>query len=143
MFGNFLKNCQFALADAQGRGIMLLQEEFKLFLYQYSIYRMVPGVQPVLIARITRRWSWGSTGNYDIRIFNPPGLAVTCAGQWPAQFTLYSQGRIAAAVNKEMFSFSEKYQVIISPGQDLLLFLYLACCIDRIHHEVEEKRRNR
>ena len=133
-------NCQFALADARGRGIMVLQEEFKLFLYEYSIYRMVPGLQPVLIARITRRWSWGSTGNYDVRVFNPPGLGVTCSGRWPAQFTLYSQGRKAAVVSKQMFTLSDQYRVTVLPGHDLLLFLSLACCIDRIHHEVEAKR---
>ena len=142
MFGTMLKNCQFALADARGRAVMLLQEEFKLFLYEYSIYRIVPGLQPVLIARITRRWSWGSTGDYGVRVFNPPGLGVTCSGRWPAQFTLHSQGRRAADVNKKMFTLSDKYKVTVQPGHDLLLFLSLACCIDRIHHEVEEKRNN-
>ena len=43
---------------------------------------------------------------------------------------------------KEIFSFTDKYHVTIAPNADVLLYIGIACAIDRIHHEVEDARRS-
>jgi len=42
-----------------------------------------------------------------------------------------------------MFSFTDTYHVQITAHADVLLFIGIACAIDRIHHEVEDERRRR
>ena len=75
-----------------------------------------------------------------------PGITgpIGCSGRWPSQFTLFtSQGGVAATVNKQMFSWTDKYHVEVAAHQDVLLFIGIACAIDRIHHEVEDERARR
>ena len=50
---------------------------------------------------------------------------------------------VDSGVDKQLFSFTDKYHVHISPNTDVLLFLGIACAIDRIHHEVEDERERR
>ena len=68
---------------------------------------------------------------------------VTCYGSWPAQFSLTANGVLVCRVEKQIFSLTDKYHVHISPNTDCLLFLGIACAIDRIHHEVEDERQRR
>jgi hypothetical protein len=42
-----------------------------------------------------------------------------------------------------MTTWYTREQVAISPGMDVLLYLAIATCIDRIHHEVERAAQNR
>ena len=64
-------------------------------------------------------------------------------GRWPSQFTLHVNGAVAATVDKQLFRLTDTYHVDIAAGADVLLYLGIACAIDRIHHEVEDERARR
>ena len=67
---------------------------------------------------------------------------IQCHGRWSNQFTL---GNTAvgtfATVDNQLFAFTDTYNVRVEAGQDCLLFIGIMCAIDRIHYEVEDKRR--
>merc|ERR1711865_951591 len=75
------------------------------------------------------------------------GLAISCQGTWPSQFSLHQMGPggsiCAATVSKKLFAWSDTYDIQLAPGTDVLLYLGIAVAIDRIPHEVEEKHRSR
>ena len=115
-----MDDCNFAMTDSHGRAVMLWEEDFSQFTSQCTIYRVVSGSQPVQIARITER-----EGDYSVRVFNPPRLGVTCESDGNENFIFFSQGREAATI-------LECKVVTVQPGHDLLLFLSLAYCVDRL-----------
>jgi len=126
---------------------MLLQERFRWASYEYDLFRIDPRTgQPIPVCKILREWGanlFQITDQYSVQLF-PAAAAhcvVHCQGRWPNQFSLSVNGRPAATVSKEMFSFTDQYQISMAPNVDVLLFIGIACGIDRIHHEVEEKRR--
>ena len=49
----------------------------------------------------------------------------------------------APAGAPQVFSLTDTYHVEVAAGADALLYLGVACAIDRIHHEVEDERRRR
>ena len=57
-------------------------------------------------------------------------------------FDIQSDGVLGARVHKEMFSFNDSYDLVVGPNQDVLLMMGIACCIDRIHEEIERSRRD-
>jgi len=139
------KNCHFIITNMAGEPMLILQETFAWMDYKYDLYRIDPKTNvPISVCHIRRHWTpFAFTGNYSITLYgfmasHPP---ITCNGKWPYNFTLYTGAAMAATVEKKMFSFTDTYRVTISPHQDVLLFLGIACAIDRIHHEIEDRRR--
>ena len=68
---------------------------------------------------------------------------VACTGNWLNHFTLTAGGVLAANVDKKFFALADTYHVRVAPQMDVLLFVGIACAIDRIHHEVEDERERR
>ena len=99
----------------------------------------------VPVCRIIRQWTlFNPVDQYVIQHFNHFLTGhVECYGSWPAQFTLTANGAVVCRVEKQLFSFTDKYRVHIAPHTDCLLFVGIACAIDRIHHEVEDERARR
>ena len=99
----------------------------------------------VPVCRIIRQWTFFDiTDHYVVQHFNQFVTgAVECHGSWPAQFSLTANGVLVARVEKQFFSWTDTYRVRISPHTDCLLFLGIACAIDRIHHEVQDEHRRR
>ena len=97
------------------------------------------------VCRVTRRWSFCITDQYDVQLSGPMAHhpPVMCQGRWPNQFTLGGPGGVFATVDKKMFAWADTYHVQVAAGQDVLLFLAISCAIDRIHHEVEDARARR
>ena len=97
------------------------------------------------VCRIVRQWTlFRITDQYEITHFNHFVTGhVVCQGRWPNQFSLAANGILAARVDKQLFSLTDKYHVHVSSNTDVLLFLGIACAIDRIHHEVEDERERR
>jgi len=138
------KNCHFIITNMAGEPMLILQETFAWMDYKYDLYRIDPKTNvPISVCHIRRHWTpFAFAGNYSITLYgfmasHPP---ITCNGKWPYNFTLYTGAAMAATVEKKMFSFTDTYRVTISPHQDVLLFLGIACAIDRIHHEIEDRR---
>ena len=150
LFGEMFRNCHFAITTMAGEPLLSLQEHFSWMNYKYDLARVDPrtgGTVP--LCRVVRQWTmFAVTDVYTIELFTAGlgmtgGAGVACSGRWPNQFTLSMNGGIAATVDKKMFSFTDKYHVQLAPGMDALLFLGIACAIDRIHHEVEDERSRR
>lgn len=148
IFGEMFKNAQFSICTMRGEPLMLLQENFRWASYEYDLFRIDPrNNQPIPVCKILREWGANFltvTDQFHVQLFPAAAAhgAVQCSGRWPNQFTLGLNGMPVATVDKEMFTISDKYHVSFAPNVDVLLFIGIACAIDRIHHEVEAKRRN-
>jgi uncharacterized protein YxjI len=147
MFGEMLKNCQFSICTMGGEPLMLLQETFRWASWEYNLFRIDPRTgKGIPVCKILREWGANFmrfTDQYEVQLFPAAAAhgAVECSGKWPNQFTLGLNGASVATVNKELFAFTDRYHVMLRPNVDVLLFIGIACAIDRIHHEVEDKRR--
>ena len=150
ILSSLLQNCQFSLATLAGQPLMFLQEEFQFFTYRYSIYRTTPTGHQLLICTIVRKVMASmmtATDQYSIELHDHAAhpFAISCSGSWPNSFTLIQRGHagsvVAATVTKKIFSMVDTYNVCVAPNVDVLLFLGIATAIDRIHHEVEDRRR--
>lgn len=147
-WGEIFKSCNFVITTNSGEPLLVLQETFSWMDYKYDLYRLDPKVpgHHIPVAHIRRHWTLFSfNDNYSVTLYGPMAShpPVICKGSWPDMFSLISNGVPVASVEKRLLSFTDKYKVEIAPGQDCLLFLGIACAIDRIHHEVEEARRRR
>mmetsp|Transcript_128954 Transcript_128954/g.223734 ORF Transcript_128954/g.223734 Transcript_128954/m.223734 type:complete len:426 (+) Transcript_128954:66-1343(+) len=147
MFGELFKNCQFSICTMRGEPLMLLQENFRWASWEYDLFRMDPRTgQGIPVCKILREWGANfmrMTDQFEVQLF-PAAAAhgiVQCSGRWPNQFTLGLNGVPVASVDKQMFAFTDKYHVLLAPNIDVLLFIGIACAIDRIHHEVEDTRK--
>jgi hypothetical protein len=90
---------------------------------------------------------------------NPPAPGAIqpqhcrAVGRWPASFDVMADGarpptrlfrttadRLphgrAGHIQKELFSFSDRYDLVVGPHQDVLLMMAITACIDRIHEEI-------
>lgn len=148
LFGEMFKNAQFTICTARGEPLLLMQEQFRWASYEYLLYRIDPRNprEPIQVCRVIREWGNNFlriTDQYDVHL--SPAMAgvgsIQCQGRWPNQFTISNNGRPVATIDKQLFSWTDKYHILIAPHNDLLLFIGIACAIDRIHHEVEDKRR--
>jgi uncharacterized protein YxjI len=57
------------------------------------------------------------------------------------EFEIRSGGAVLAQVSRSWFRMRDTYGVDVAPGQDDALMLAVAVCLDRIHHDEEERRR--
>ena len=146
-FGEIFKSCHFVISNMSGEPLLALEESFSWMDYKYDLFRFDPKTNmQIPVCRIRRHWTMFSfNDNYSVQLYGPMAHhpVVQCNGRWPNKFTLLSGGNAVATVEKQIFSFTDKYHVQIAPNQDCLLFLGIACAIDRIHHEVEDERRRR
>eukprot|EP00750_Incisomonas_marina_P021981 INCI4811.1.p1 GENE.INCI4811.1~~INCI4811.1.p1 ORF type:complete len:586 (+),score=79.60 INCI4811.1:72-1760(+) len=68
-WGQMFRNCQFSITDMSNRALVILQENFVFFTYQYTIFRISTAGQPVQLARITLTFSWGSRDQCVCRVY--------------------------------------------------------------------------
>jgi len=146
IFGEAFKNCQFVISNMQGQPLLLLQEKFHMRSYEYELLRIDPRMGPIPMCKILRDWShnlFHITDQYELQLHAPMAALgrIQCQGSWPSQFTLSCNGAPMATVSKEFFAVRDKYQVSLAPNCDVLLCIGVACAIDRIHHEVEDRKR--
>ena len=115
--------------------------------YEYDLFRVDPRTRAhVPVCRIVRQWTlFDPRDHYVIQHFSNTGLhgPIQCAGSWLNRFTLSAGGVLACTVDKKLFALTDTYRVRVAPGMDVLLFVGIACAIDRIHHEVEDERERR
>jgi len=63
---------------------------------------------------------------------------VRCEGNWlESDFTFWVQGvpGVAATVSKKFFTATDQYAIEVAANQDILFFVALTVCIDRMHHK--------
>ena len=145
-FGELFKNAHFAITTMSGEVLLVLQEKFRCMNFEYDLFRIDPRTRMhVPVCKIVRSCVDNFlriNDKYRIEHYNQVGLhgTVTCSGSWPNQFTLLAGGAVVASVNKQLVSLTDTYHVQIAAHTDVLLFVGIACAIDRIHHEVEDER---
>jgi uncharacterized protein YxjI len=59
------------------------------------------------------------------------------------EFEIRWDGTVLAQISRSWFRLRDTYGVDIAPGQDDALILSVAVCLDRIHHDEQEERRDR
>ncbi|HEY0717067.1 MAG TPA: LURP-one-related family protein [Streptosporangiaceae bacterium] len=57
------------------------------------------------------------------------------------EFDIQASGRVVAHISRSWFRMRDTYGVEIAPGENDALLLAIAVCLDRIHHDEEERRR--
>jgi uncharacterized protein YxjI len=57
------------------------------------------------------------------------------------EFDILAGGQPIAHVSRSWFRLRDTYGVEVAPGENDALILAIAVCLDRIHHDEEEKRR--
>jgi uncharacterized protein YxjI len=57
------------------------------------------------------------------------------------EFEIRSGGMVLAQISRSWFRIRDTYGVDVAPGQDDALFLAIAVCLDRIHHDEQEEQR--
>jgi uncharacterized protein YxjI len=56
------------------------------------------------------------------------------------EFEIRSGGTVLAQISRSWFRMRDTYGVDVAPGEDDALLLAVAVCLDRIHHDEEERR---
>jgi uncharacterized protein YxjI len=56
-------------------------------------------------------------------------------------FEIRDGRQVVAQVSRSWFRIRDTYGVDVAPGENDALFVAIAICLDRIHHEEEERRR--
>ena len=66
---------------------------------------------------------------------------IECNGQWPKKFTFEAcrKNGIQELASVQKINF-KKWKLNVSAGEDVLLFLGIACAIDRISHEAKKRK---
>jgi len=145
LFGELFKDAHFTITTMAGEPLLAMQENFRWRNYEYDLFRIDPRTRAhISICRIVRQSSLiAHTDQYVIQHVNHLGGPghVECSGRWPYRFSLRTGGGLAAQVKKQFSPLTDTYEVEVAPNMDCLLFLGIACAIDRIHHEVEDARR--
>ena len=57
------------------------------------------------------------------------------------EFEIVAGGQLLARVSRAWFRLRDTYGVEVVPGQDDALFIAIAVCLDRIHHDEQEEHR--
>jgi len=147
VFGELFRNAHFTITTMSREPLLVLQENFRWMNYEYDLLRIDSRTRAhVPVCRVLRQWTpFDPRDHYVIQHFNNVGIngPVMCSGSWLNTFTLTAGGVLAAHVDKKLFSFTDTYRVRVTPQMDVLLFIGIACAIDRIHHEVEDEKERR
>ena len=56
------------------------------------------------------------------------------------EFEITANGQVLAQISRSWFRLRDTYGVDVAPGQDDALLLSVAVCLDRIHHDEQERR---
>jgi uncharacterized protein YxjI len=59
------------------------------------------------------------------------------------EFEIRAGGMVLAQISRSWFRIRDTYGVDVAPGQDDALILAIAVCLDRIHHDEQQQRRDR
>lgn len=69
------------------------------------------------------------------------GSQLEAAGNlFDMEFEILAGGQPLARISRAWFRLRDTYGVEVAPGQDDALFIAIAVCLDRIHHDEQERR---
>jgi len=100
-----------------------------------------PAMTAVPICRIARKGCKLTLHNrYEVQLLGETAKnssSIQCNGKWPKSFTFEASGKELATVHKTI---GKKWQLNVSAGGDVLLFIGITCAIDRMMHEAAERK---
>ncbi|ELR19075.1 uncharacterized protein ACA1_236630 [Acanthamoeba castellanii str. Neff] len=148
-------DCQYAILNMQGEPLILLQECWKFMSLKFKIYSILTDEcgqrrQHMFKMCSIKRTSIFGIVEYVIRMATPSTARdcrpcrkslIKCDGSWGDWNTSFSVGRYETARVSRNFAFmtTGDYDIHVSPGQDVILYLALAVCIDKMHYEATRK----
>lgn len=148
-------DCQYAILNMQGEPLILLQECWKFMSLKFKIYSILTDEcgqrrQHMFKMCSIKRTSIIGIVEYVIRMATPSTARdcrpcrkslIKCDGSWGDWNTSFSVGRYETARVSRNFAFmtTGDYDIHVSPGQDVILYLALAVCIDKMHYEATRK----
>ena len=75
-------------------------------------------------------------------IIDLPGGRLEAVGNFVGKdFEIRDWGRVAARVSRSWFRVRDTYGVEVEEGEDDVLMICIAVCLDRIHHDEEQRDR--
>jgi len=138
----FSKRDTEVIATCANEPVLALHRQFRWMHYEYRLERVASNMSRVPMCVVTRELQLFAPATYTIQTSDQTfGGAITCEGQWFEDFVLRQGGKPACRIRRRGWSVPKCYDVVIQPQCDVLLFLGIACAIDHIHHEIEERRR--
>eukprot|EP00928_Gymnodinium_smaydae_P033503 TRINITY_DN23988_c0_g1_i1.p1 TRINITY_DN23988_c0_g1~~TRINITY_DN23988_c0_g1_i1.p1 ORF type:complete len:643 (+),score=118.70 TRINITY_DN23988_c0_g1_i1:64-1929(+) len=147
-FGMLRASSIFSLRDTEviatlsGEPLLALHRQFSWMHYEYRLERISASGVSMPVCVITRRFQLFAPAIYTVQMLGHAfGGQIRCEGRWLEDFVFWQDGAPACRVRRRPFSIPECYDVVIEPNRDVLLFLGIACAVDHIHHEIEERNR--
>ena len=93
------------------------------------------------MATVRGRHVWAA----DVFEIDAAGARFEIRGTWLMDlgrpFAILQNGVEVARVEKQAFSFTDNYTIVIAPHADTLLLISILVAVERIHHEIVEKHR--
>ena len=95
-----------------------------------------PAMTAVPIYRIVcKRCKHTLHNRYEVQLLGETAMncssSIQCKGNWPKSFTFEASGKELATVDKII---GNKWQLNVSAGGDVLLFIGITCAIDRMYN---------
>ena len=138
------KICHWAFDNMSGEQLLYMRESTHGSGRAMELYRSDPSSPnsqaTVPICRIIRKFYKATLHNrYEVELLDPMTKnhysSIDCNGHWPKNITFEANlngGEKLASVKRNTF---QKWQLQVSAGEDVLLFIGIACAIGRLSHE--------
>mmetsp|Transcript_30507 Transcript_30507/g.32876 ORF Transcript_30507/g.32876 Transcript_30507/m.32876 type:complete len:230 (+) Transcript_30507:52-741(+) len=141
------KNCELVINNISGEPILSMKEHTygsgrAMELCRVDPSSPNPAMTAVPICRVVRNNCKLTLHNrYEVQLLGQTAenysSSVDCNGNWPKSFTFEASGKELATVQK---SSPKNWKLNVSAGGDVLLFIGIACAIDRMSHESKQRK---
>jgi len=143
------KSCELVINNMSGEPLLYMKEHTyagmggrAMELCRVDPSAPNPAMTAVPICRIIRKGCKLTMHNrYEVQLLgqtaNNYSSSIDCNGNWPKSFTFEAGGTKLASVDK---SGVKKWKLDVSAGGDVLLFIGIACAIDRMSHESKQRK---
>jgi len=142
--------CQLTINNMSGVPLLIMRYDFTT-ISGHTMTLSRSDLSSVPICKITRNSCKLTLHHrFDVELLGPTAsnyrpdvrqFSIHCKGHWPKSFTFEAthSGEILASVQKTIV---KKWQLHVSAGEDILLFIGIACAIDFISHESTYQKTN-
>jgi len=142
------KTCELTINSMSGEQLLSMREHkygggVAMELCRFDPLSQNPNTA-VPICRVSRNFCKMTIHNrYEVRLLGPMAengySTIDCNGHWPKSFIFEAghSGEKLASVQKSKL---KKWQLNVSAGEDVLLFIGIACAIDRLSSDCRERK---
>ncbi len=119
--------------DTSGHELALISQTLLSWKPRYQII-----IDGSVFAEVTKEWTWFNK-KFVLDVPGPNDYTID-GSFWAHEFTFERQGRVAAAVSKKLWSWTDSYGVDIAIGENEVAILCACIVIDQVLHD--ESNRN-